>query len=259
MGSIFKKPILRLHFSGFVFTSKLLPLIAVVGLIITMLNLSHWQLTRGHFKSHLEKNFAKRDQNQPLDWINLKTNTTIHDYHPIKVKGFYDNQHTFFIDNQIVDHKVGYYVVTPFMQVTSNTSSPWLLVNRGWVSRGRDRKQLPILPPIHGERVIYGNLKIPSAKIFVLGKPETLSEWPLLFQALDMKMVEKALGHSVYPYIVLLDRQVETGAEMGFVRHWLVTGVTSQKHYAYAIQWLALSLTLAIIYIFANTRRTRQL
>lgn len=254
MGSMFKKPILRLHLYGFVFTSKLLPLIAVIGLVITMLNLSHWQLTRGHYKSHLEKNFAKRGQHLPLDWLKLKKNTAILEYHPVKIQGFYDSPHTFLIDNQIVDHKVGYYVITPFMQV-SNNPSPWLLVNRGWVSRGPDRKLLPTLPAIRGEQMVFGNLKIPSSKIFVLGHPQTLSEWPLLLQALDIRMIEKALGHPIYPYLVLLDPK----AEAGFLRHWSVTGVTSQKHYAYAIQWLALSLTLVIIYIFANTRRTRQL
>jgi cytochrome oxidase assembly protein ShyY1 len=51
--------------------------------------------------------------------------------------------------------------------------------------------------------------------------------------------------------LVLLD----PGEPDGYVRHWTAPGFPPMRHIAYAVQWFALALTLAVIYVVTNTRR----
>jgi cytochrome oxidase assembly protein ShyY1 len=51
--------------------------------------------------------------------------------------------------------------------------------------------------------------------------------------------------------LVLLD----PGEPDGYARHWTAPGFPPMRHIAYAVQWFALALTLAVIYFVTNTRR----
>jgi surfeit locus 1 family protein len=51
--------------------------------------------------------------------------------------------------------------------------------------------------------------------------------------------------------LVLLD----PGEPDGYVRHWSAPGFPPLRHIGYAVQWFALALTLAVIYVVTNLRR----
>jgi surfeit locus 1 family protein len=54
--------------------------------------------------------------------------------------------------------------------------------------------------------------------------------------------------------LVLLD----ASEPEGFVRNWQAPGFPPVRHIAYAVQWFALALTLAVIYVVVNLRRAPQ-
>jgi cytochrome oxidase assembly protein ShyY1 len=51
--------------------------------------------------------------------------------------------------------------------------------------------------------------------------------------------------------LVLLD----PGEPDGYARNWSAPGFPPMRHIAYAVQWFALALTLAVIYVVTNLRR----
>jgi surfeit locus 1 family protein len=51
--------------------------------------------------------------------------------------------------------------------------------------------------------------------------------------------------------LVLLD----PGEPDGYVRNWSAPGFPPMRHLGYAVQWFALALTLAVIYVVTNLRR----
>jgi surfeit locus 1 family protein len=51
--------------------------------------------------------------------------------------------------------------------------------------------------------------------------------------------------------LVLLD----PGEPDGYVRNWSAPGFPPMRHIGYAVQWFALALTLAVIYVVTNLRR----
>lgn len=242
-------PTIRLHLNRYVFTSRMLPLIVVMSLIVAMGGLGKWQLNRADYKKYLENTLQKR-QSLPARTLPELTSQSDIEYYPVQISGYFDNDHQILLDNQILDHKVGYQVFTPFIPDNSNDQRV-LLVNRGWIARNRDRSHLPYLKPVLGKQTIKGLAKTPPQKIFVLTNRYDTLIWPFLVQALDLMQITNALQHSTYPFVLLLD----PAQKHGFARKWRVTGLSTHKHYGYAIQWFSLSITLAIIYAFINIRR----
>ena len=64
--------------------------------------------------------------------------------------------------------------------------------------------------------------------------------------------IARLLGESAWTSatdLVLLD----PGEPDGYVRKWTAPGFPPVRHVAYAVQWFALALTLAVIYVVTNT------
>lgn len=245
------KPLFRLHCLGLVFTPKLIPSLGFLIILPILLLLGRWQLQRADYKIQLKTTYQQRQHATPLTLKQLKhyQNTGQNlEYYPVKLTGTYDNQHSIFIDNKILNRLAGYQVLTPFIPAGSHTV---LLVNRGWLPRLRNRQQLPPLQAINGVQVVTGMIKTPPKKTFLLAKQQIGKKWPLLLQAPDLKLIHQALGQPIYPFILLLSKT----AAHGFDRQWPITSISANKHWGYAIQWFALALTLVIMYLFFNIRR----
>jgi surfeit locus 1 family protein len=66
--------------------------------------------------------------------------------------------------------------------------------------------------------------------------------------------IARLLGESSWTSatdLVLLDPREPDG----YVRNWTPPGFPPMRHIGYAVQWFALALTLAVIYIVTNTRK----
>ncbi len=253
MPSIFNKPVVRLHLFGYVFTPNLLPTLAFLALLPLLISLGIWQLNRAAFKQNLQAQYETRQSSQPISLNELNKPRKQIEFYPIRTKGRYDNRHQFLIDNRVESHRVGFYVMTPF--IPRNKPSKLILVNRGWIPRLPTRQNLPRVKPIRGMQTITGILQSPPTKTFTLGNDTAIKQWPKLLQTINFKLIERMLKKPIYPYVVLLS----PNSRHGFLRNWQPnSSVTPQKHWGYAMQWFALALTLVIIYIIVNTKKRRK-
>ncbi|HVV67438.1 MAG TPA: SURF1 family protein [Gammaproteobacteria bacterium] len=224
--------------------------LATVVLLALFILLGCWQLRRAAEKNQLTQLYQSRAQAAPLPLHQLPTNTDLR-YYPIIVSGYYDNAHSILLDNKIHEHRVGYEVITPMIVANEKKA---VLINRGWIPGGQDRRQLPVLTSVPGPQTVRGVIYISPGKPFTLGKSiETVGQWPLRLQNLDFPAITNALHQPVYPWVVLLNADENNG----FVRNWQAISSPAQKHVGYAVQWFTFAGVLIIIFVALNFRKTK--
>ena len=133
-----------------------------------------------------------------------------------------------------------------------------VLVNRGWVPAGGDRR---VLPDVHvgGEmRTVAGRLERlpqPGLRLAADDASEGSAGDAVVLQYPTAVELAERLGEPVYDYQVLLD----AGAADGYVRDWRAPGVAPERNLGYAGQWLALAVgavAAALVIAYRTTRRT---
>ena len=244
---MFKKPLLRLHLNGFVFTPHLLPTLLTLLLLPGLISLGFWQLHRADYKKTLLVEYQMRGQGAVLSAQDLNKLPEQLQYYRIQLAGHFDNQHSILLDNKIHAKQVGYQVLTPLI---IDGSSKIILINRGWIPRQMNR-QLPEITAIKGKQTLVGTVWIPQKGFLLQAEQANHSHWPYLAQTIDLNYFSQLLERPLYPFILLLAPE----APGGFIREWNLVTVSPQKHYGYAFQWFALAAALLIIFIVVNCRR----
>jgi surfeit locus 1 family protein len=111
-----------------------------------------------------------------------------------------------------------------------------VLVNRGWIAAGPDRRRLPELP-IRAPVVEATGMveRFPAVGLKLAGAEIPAPGWPAAVQVLERKALERRLGYRLLPYQVLLD----AGEPEGYAREWKPANVDPDKSTGYAIQWFS--------------------
>ena len=220
--------------------------ILVAVSIAILLSLGFWQLHRFDEKRLLESKFAAGEKMTPAPLPPAEDLSHVN-YEAVQLEGYFDNAHSFLLDNQFYNHVVGYQVITPF---STKNSSFWILINRGWIPAGRHRNVLTKIPPISGNVYLKGFLYHPKRNPFVSNTLEP-AEWSYRVQYLDWKMISQRLHRPLYPWLILLDSQ----SPYGFMRNWQPTTMKSTMHMGYAVQWFSMAGVLLIIYLGIHFKR----
>lgn len=209
---------------------------------IFLCSLSLWQLNRGLEKQTLLKTEAHHATLSVLcsDDLNIVSKNPIpYSHREIKLQGHFQNDHNILLDNKIYNGQVGYEVITPF-QISPTHS---ILINRGWIPVG-SRAVLPTLEPIHGEMTVKGYIALIHKNRFIKNQLES-NQFPIRVQALDLTLLQPLLKTELAPFVVNLPKGSLFSFEMLPEKAvWL----NPEKHFAYALQWLLLAFSLAIIY-----------
>jgi surfeit locus 1 family protein len=226
---------------------KLLLLAIVFIAVFTRLGI--WQLARAQEKATLLQSFSLRMTHPPLLAPEL---SQIKDwrFYPTQLKGKFDNAHSLLLDNKIYEGKIGYEVYTPFQ--VEDFAAP-ILVDRGFIPIGKDRRSLPLIKPILGEVTIKGMLNLPPQYVS-LGKmvdKTSSASWPLRIEFVDLKQIASLLGYPLYPYIINIDPTHPAA----YVMKWQIVTMGPEKHKGYAVQWFALAITLLILSVTLNFKR----
>lgn len=231
------------------FEPNLLLTIVAIAAMALFLSLGFWQLDRAKEKEQILADLQQKLQSQPISLQRLSGKSQERQYQPVQFSGIYDNKQQFLLDNRTRKGRAGYEVITP---VKIPDIKKWVLVNRGWIRAGHDRRLLPKLKSVFGSQTIHGIIRMPLAKGFVL-KAENLQQekWPKRLQQLDFKLIAQELNQPVYPFVVLLDKN----ANHGFVRDWKFINMIPAKHIGYAVQWFAFAAVLFIIYFALSVKR----
>ena len=220
--------------------------IVLMGLLIS---LGRWQLHRADEKRALYASFAAgADATHPVDLDTPK----LPRYSQVEASGHYDGARQILIDNMVDAERAGYFVITPF----ALQGGGWVLVNRGWIPLGRSRADRPAIPVAADERRVRGradNLPSPGIR---MGVPAALTPpYPVVVSfptQADIAHLLKETRWTAAADSILLDPSESDG----YVRNWAPPGFPPMRHVGYAVQWFGLALTLAVIYVVTNFRRT---
>lgn len=226
------------------FAPGLLPTLAFVPLLALLLWLGNWQWHRAAEKRALFEGFAAgTDATTRLPPPGAPP---LARYRHVIVSGRYLPERQFLLDNQVHAEVAGYQVLTPFRLDDGRL----LLVNRGWIPVGPDRRQLPELAVGSEPRTLRGRIdELPRAGIpMKAGASET---WPRVLNYPERSELEAALAQPLFPQQLLLD----AAASDAYVRDWQPPGLPPERHLGYAVQWWGLALTLAVIYLLVNLKK----
>jgi surfeit locus 1 family protein len=215
------------------------------------MSLGFWQLHRADEKKVLLEESERMMQMPPVAFDETRTQYVDLRYQRVVAKGHFEGEKQFLLDNQVHQGRVGYHVLTPFIL---EKTGRWLLVDRGWISAGQDRRYLPDVS-VTGERMeIMGTLYVPFGEPYLLGEVmDEHSTWPRLLQAVDWNAVGRSLDAQVAPVLLRMDQQWDDG----LVHEWELIPFGPQKHIGYAFQWFAMALALFIMSIAVYYSRRR--
>lgn len=216
-----------------------------ICLLTALLCLGQWQLSRAEQKRVLLDK-QSHEQTKPAIKLSAAPMNALPAlrYQAVQLKGHYDGAHSFLLDNQISAGKVGYFVLTPFIDDNAGVA---VLINRGWVQGNAQRNQLPQVPVDTQPRQLNARLNaFPSVGIIIDGAQIPSANWPSVLQVINEAQVAKKLGYAIMPFQL----ELNPNEPDGFKRDWQTnTLMPPQQHLAYAMQWFALALTLSALFI----------
>lgn len=230
-----------------------LGLAAYLLLFSVLCGLGFWQLGRSEQKAEWLQQQQTAMLAESID-LNQNENFDIDAlrYHKASLTGHYDNEHQFLLDNQIVDGKNGYFVMTPFMIDGQSRS---ILVNRGWVPLGQDRIKLPDVSLQTATARISGRInQFPGVGFKLKGAEIPTEGWPSVVQVIDSKALSAKLNYPLVDYQL----ELEPSSADGYKREWkIATPIPPEKHVAYAVQWFGLALTLSVLFIWTSLKKSQ--
>lgn len=248
IGDIRQYRLISFHIASYHFNPGVFSSLITAGFLYVMISLGFWQLDRAAFKDTLQQNITERKNLMPVSLDVLPQSIENRRYHPVVFIGEYDTEHSLLLDNKIFNGRVGYHVFTPVKINRTKT----ILVNRGFVSQGKTREQLPEIATPDGKVKVQGLLDLTPPQALVLAdNVQETNRWPVVLQYLDLSEINQLLGIELYDMVLWLNPK-EVG---GFEYDLPVLNLNAAKNNGYAFQWFAMSAALLIIYIVVNTKR----
>ena len=225
--------------------------LAILALLFICLftSLGFWQLSRAQQKTALLKSFGERtahvpytasELKQPQDWRFFRTT----------LEGTFDNQHTVLLDNKTSHGRIGYEVYTPF---NANGLSAPILVDRGFIPMGATRGILPAIKAITSHATITGMLnRAPTYVAFGQINDSPQIAWPLRIEYVNLFELGKLMDHPLFSYVLSLTPDDPATYSI----EWQIVTMGPERHLGYAVQWFALALTLLILFVVLNFKRS---
>lgn len=212
------------------------------------ISLGIWQLSRAHQKKLLLLSFQERTKHLPISAKKLTQQKDVRFYRG-NFEGYFDNQHSFLLDNKIFHKQIGYEVYTPFKIKGLNIA---ILVDRGFVPIMKSRQQIPFIHEIKGNTTISGMLNLPPTYV-TFGKIADTHELnhTLVIEYVNLIELEQFTRYPLFPYLLTL----EPTHPAAYPIEWQIVIMGPERHLGYAIQWFALALTLLILFAALNRSR----
>ena len=220
--------------------------VAAAAFIALTLWLALWQVDRAAEKSHRQALFDARLADAPVRLTGSVPSPDALMYRQVRASGEWAAEHQVFIDNQIRDGRAGFHVITP---LRIDGSRDAVLVNRGWIARGRDYPRSPDVAVPQGRVEVSGLAIRPPARYLELS-PDTIAG--NVWQNLSIERYRSHTGLAVLPVVVLMD---SAPPGLAAVREKPDAGIA--KHQEYALTWFALAATALVLWVALNLRRIR--
>ena len=218
-------------------------IVLVVSSVSLFMKLGLWQWHRAQEKEQLLLQAKHHSTYETLTAHFLPPQ-----YQRLQVKGNYELEHTFLLDNRFYQHRPGFEV----LNLMKTESGRYLLVDRGWVPVTHDRRVLPTLPSLMLYSSHKGQAYYPSSKSWVLdNRVPPLSAEPTILQKVDTQQLSKLLGLELYPFMLRLNAKDPNA----LVREWQIVTMKPEKHRGYALQWFSFAAAALVIFFMLNVER----
>lgn len=220
--------------------------VIVVLLSALMIALGVWQLQRGFAKQALVDRYEQASAVAPVP-LSAGHVAREGEIERAVARGHFDATRQLLLDNQSHDDTPGYHVWTPLVQDDGST----VIVDRGWVSH--DTAHLPDALAVSDARVeVRGFWRMPPVPGLRLKTDNCAAlPWPRTVQFPTLEDLRCLYGEFIAPGLLLMDPNEPNG----YVRDWQTAPELSPiKHYGYAGQWFAFTLTLLVIFITLSFR-----
>ena len=164
-----------------------------------------------------------------------------------QARGTYLPDRQLLLDGQSNQHRPGYRVWTPLLLADGAA----VMVDRGWIPQ--DRAGFDGSAPT-GTVVVTGawrSLPEPGMRLEGTVNCPRPPQFPAVVLYPTSEDLVCLLRNPVVGGVLLLDPELPGG----FVREWTDFGIPPVRHYGYAVQWLALALAAAVIFLVLNRKR----
>lgn len=222
-------------------------LLLLVLLLPILLRLGYWQLERADEKRALQ---ARYEQHAAMPALSLDSMLQAEDkqlaFRQVRLQGYYDNEHSILLDNQVQNGQVGYQLLSPFM----TRQGQCVLINRGWIPGFADRR-MPVIEAVVGDVDVVASVYVPPGEAVLLGSDIWADSWPLVVQSIDVLRLAEHLHADLFRYSLRLEPGV-AGAEL---IDWSVANTRAEKHTGYAVQWFVMAFALFVFWLYASIRK----
>jgi len=218
--------------------------------IAAFATLGSWQVDRAAQKERLFAAFAGAGSQTPVALEEARRASADARYTLVSVRGRYDAEHSYVLDDQARGGKVGSIAYAVFEPADGSTP---LLVNRGFIARDASGARPSVPPPPAGEQQLLALYAPPPGSGLHMGgnalpKQKT---WPKQSIYLDIGEVGADLGRQLDAKVLLL--APEQGS--GFVREWRPDVFPPERHRAYAFTWFTLAGVVLVVFIGMHWRK----
>ena len=204
---------------------------------LLFISLGIWQIDRAESKALKMQAF---NEMQKSSAVALEDSSAA--WSRVFVEGSYDTSRQVLIDNQINNGQVGYKIYTPFY-----FHDKAIFVDRGWITRGKTRSNLPNIDFDSDKLTIVGSLLQPEKEVLASDDIFT-KRWPIVSQTKLPSIIETKFNKNFYDFVLVL----EPGSN--FIEEYMPLKpfvITPTKHYGYALQWFTMSIVLFSMFIYA--------
>lgn len=217
-------------------------LVVVTLLFVAVtVRLGFWQLSRGEAKTALANQMRERSAFTAVDWRGEVGESVW--LRRFIVRGYWHQSAQIFLDNKVLNGRVGYYVLAPL--VLENKQA--LLVFLGWMPKVNGVTPSFALPT---QRVTLNVRLMPTAQHYVQLSADTMPD--RVWQNLDWLQYSKMVGKSLVPALAY-----QIDGQDGLLRDWPAPDTGAEKNYAYAGQWfLFAGLAVVLFFTLHWKRRT---
>ena len=224
----------------------------VLILLPLLLALGNWQLQRGALKRDLETDYLQQLTQLPKDLqkVLFDSGAPVNGALPlapfarVRLSGRYGEE-MFFLDNQISDKQVGYWLFQIFIM----TDGDKVLVNRGFVAASSQRNVLPVVTTPENQVTIIASVWPDLGLPPLLKQQDWAPTWPKRIQRRELlRMAEAAQSWAS-------ELRLEPGQAGELQAAPFAEPLSDAKHRGYALTWFGLAVALVLGYIAFGLRR----
>lgn len=222
-------------------------LILSVVLIIIFTRLGLWQLSRADEKDSKQQLLDQLADEAALTLPSSRIALNDLLFRNVEVRGQFIANRTIFLDNKVYRGVVGYHVLTPMRIENSNMH---VLINRGWVAIGKNRSTLPEVYTPTDIVTVSGIVLSPTIRTMKISDEISTGK---VWIALDFEKYQAVSELELQPVLLL---QLDNSISDGLIREMERQDLGASKNMSYAFQWFFLAITVFILFLALNVKRS---